>query len=271
MLLRRFLSASALLASTLVQNAVAQVTTDCFPMNKTCPPDPALGMDVNFNFNQTPKAGTWDTIVNPMVYDSQLGATFTIKKQGDCPTIRTKFYFFWGRTEIHMRAATGTGIISSVMFLSDNLDEIDWEFKGGKTDLVFSNYFGKGEPDFRNGLEHPVPGGAMNSFHNYTTMWTKDKLEFFIDGANVRTLLAKNANNTYFYPQTPMRLSIGIWAGGDPTLPEGTREWAGGDTNYSEGPFNFYVKSAQVTDFSSGKEYVYGDRSGSWESIQVVA
>ncbi|KAK4451136.1 putative glycosidase crf1 [Podospora aff. communis PSN243] len=266
---RSFIPAVALLASTVFQNVAAQVTTDCFPMNKTCPPNPALGMDVNFNFNQTPKAGTWDTLVGPMQYDAQQGAIFTIKKQGDCPTLRSKFYFFWGRTEIIMKAAPGTGIISSVMYLSDNLDEIDWEFKGGNDTHVFSNYFGKGEPDFRNGGDHIVPNGVTGGYHNYTIIWTKDRLDFFIDSALARTVLYKD--NPKFYPQTPMRLSLGIWAGGDPSLPKGTREWAGGDTDYSKGPFHFYIQKAQVTDYSTGKEYVYGDRSGSWESIQIVA
>ncbi|KAK3364577.1 concanavalin A-like lectin/glucanase domain-containing protein [Lasiosphaeria hispida] len=265
-----FRSAAVLLASiTFFQNAAAQVTTDCFPMNTTCPPDPALGMDIAFNFNQTPKAGTWDTTVGPVTYNANEGAQLILKKQGDSPTLRTRFYFFWGRTEVIMKAATGTGIISSVMFLSDNLDEIDWEFKGGNSTHVFSNYFGKGEPDFHNGAEHAV-SGSVHDYHNYTTVWTKDALVFYIDGSVVRTLLPKDANNTHFYPQTPMRLSLGIWAGGDPTLAEGTREWAGGDTDYTKGPFNMLVKSVQVEDYSSGKEYVYGDKTGSWQSIKVV-
>lgn len=266
---RSFLPTVALLASTVFQHAAAQVTTDCFPMNKTCPPDPALGMDVNFNFNQTPKAGTWDTVVNPMAYDAEQGAIFTIKKQGDCPTLRSKFYFFWGRTEVIAKASRGTGIISSIMFLSDNLDEIDWEWKGGNHSHVFSNYFGKGQPDFHNGGDHVVPGDPTNDYHNYTIVWTKDALDFYIDQAKVRTVLRKD--NPKLYPQTPMRISLGIWAGGDPSLPPGTREWAGGDTDYSKGPYSFFVKSTHVTDYSTGKEYVYGDKSGSWESIQIVA
>ena len=31
-----------------------------------------------------------------------------------------------------------------------------------------------------------------------------------------------------------------------------------------------YVKTCRITDFSSGKEYKYGDKSGSWQSIDVV-
>ncbi|KAK3367371.1 glycoside hydrolase family 16 protein [Lasiosphaeria ovina] len=269
---RSFLSSAiALLASSsLLQNVAAQVTTDCFPMKKECPADPALGMDFNFNFNQTPKAGTWDTTVGPVKYDAKTGAAFTINKQGDSPTIRSSFYFFFGRTEIWMKAASGTGVISSVMLLSDNLDEIDWEFFGGNNGQVQSNYFGKNNSDFHNAGLHNVVGGVQNDYHNYTQVWTKDALDFYIDGAKVRTLLPKDANNTYYYPQTPMRMSIGIWAGGDPTLPKGTREWAGGDTDYSKGPFTMFVKSAHITDYSSGKEYTYGDKTGSWQSIRIT-
>lgn len=31
-----------------------------------------------------------------------------------------------------------------------------------------------------------------------------------------------------------------------------------------------HVKSVYVEDASSGKEYVYGDKTGSWESIEIV-
>ncbi|CCC14042.1 unnamed protein product [Sordaria macrospora k-hell] len=84
-------SAIALLASS----ALAQVTTDCQPLNKTCPPDPALGMDYSWTFNSTPKAWAWETTVGTVDFDNDNGAAFTINKQGDSPTLRSKFYFFW--------------------------------------------------------------------------------------------------------------------------------------------------------------------------------
>lgn len=265
-------AAIALLAwSALVSNTAAQVTTDCNPLNKTCPANPAFGTEYNFNFNRTPNVDVWQTTVGPIEWSLNDGATFTIRKQGDSPTIRSKFYIFGGRTEIWMKAAQGTGVISSVMFLSDDLDEIDWEFLGGDNANVQTNYYGKGViPEKSNGGMHPVGGGVQNGYHNYTTDWQKDRLEFWVDGALVRTLHAKDANDTYYYPQTPMRLSLGIWAGGDPRLEKGVNEWAGGVTDYSQGPFSMYVKSVHVQDYGSGKEYVYGDRSGSWESIKMV-
>lgn len=268
-------SAVALLAwSALVPNAAAQVSTDCSPLNSTCPPNPALGMDYDFNFSSAPKPETWETLPGrPVSWSADTGAGFRITNMGDSPTIRSKFYYFWGRTEVHLKVAPGTGVISSIMMLSDDLDEIDWEFFGSKGNTAQTNYYGKGvipPPENTNAVYHDVAQGVQNDYRNYTSVWTKDALDFYIDGAKVRTLLPKDANNTYYYPQTPMRLSIGIWAGGDPRLPQGTREWAGGDTDYSQGPFDMFVKSAHVTDFSSGKEYEYTDHSGSWESIKIT-
>lgn len=265
MLLRYLLPAASLLLGL----TSAQVATDCNPMEKDCPADPALGTSHNFIFNSTPNGGLWETTAGQVDYTADKGAKFTINKQGDSPTIRSKFYFFWGRTEVLLQVAPGKGIVSSMMWLSNDLDEVDWEFLGSNTTHAQTNYFGKGEQDWHNGAAFPMDG-MQDDFHNYTCNWTKDKLEWYIDSNLVRTLTPDEANSTRNYPQTPMRMSIGIWAGGDPSLPEGTREWAGGDTDYDAGPYDMYVKSAYVEDYSTGKEYEWTDRTGSYESIKVV-
>ena len=270
-MLSRIVAASALGLLALAPTALAQVHTDCQPLNKTCPPNPAFGMDYNFVFNATPSIDAWETTAGTVSYTPNQGAIFTINKQGDSPTIRTKFYFFFGRTEVWLKTAPGTGIISSLMMLSDDLDEIDWEFFGGNTTSAEANFFGKGHSEIYTNVQYFNVKGVQDDYHNYTTVWTKDSLEWYIDGNHVRTLLPKDANNTLLYPQTPMRLSIGIWAGGDPSLSQGTIDWAGGKTDYTKGPYSMYVKSARITDFSQGKEYSYGDRSGSWQSIKVIA
>lgn len=259
-------------AVVLLGLASAQTSTSCNPLNETdCPTDPAFGTDYNFYFNSTPSSDLWETTAGIVDYDINNGATFTINKQGDSPTIRSTFYCLFGRVEMWLKTAPGTGIVSSMMWLSDDLDEIDWEFIGGNDTHGENNYFGKGVTDYKNAYWYPVTGGLQEDYHNYTTVWTKEQIDWYIDDQHVRTLLAADADNTKHYPQTPMRLFVGIWAGGDPTLPKGTREWAGGDTDYSKGPFSMYVKSMQVTDYTQGKEYQYGDQTGDWESIKVVA
>ncbi|KPM38558.1 hypothetical protein AK830_g7973 [Neonectria ditissima] len=258
-------------AAALLGLVAAQTSSDCNPMNQTdCDPNPAFGTEHLWHFNSTPSSDLWETHVGYVPYDEEKGAILTVKDQGDSPTIRTTFYFFFGRTELWLKAAPGIGIVSSMMWLSDDLDEVDWELLGANNTHATTNYFGKGREDFTQGGHHYMKDGMQSDYHNYTTVWTKDKLQWYIDEELVRTLKPADANSTENYPQTPMRLSIGIWAGGDPTLPEGTREWAGGDTDYTKGPYNMYVKSVKVEDYSSGKEYVYGDKSGDWKSIEVV-
>jgi len=117
------------------------------------------------------------------------------------------------------------------------------------------------------------PISNTQDLHNYTTVWTADKIQWYVDDKVVRTLNYNDsiALNGKTYPQTPMTVRLGIWAGGDPTEnPNGTVEWAGGKTDYKQGPFTMVVQGLEVEDFSSGKAYKYGDTSGSWESVQIT-
>lgn len=260
------------LVTSLARPSLAQVKSDSNPMEKhDCPPNPALAMAHTVHFNATPPKEAWEVHAGDVEYHPDQGVSFAIHKQGQSPTIRSKFYFFGGRTEVHLKAAPGKGIISSIMLLSDNLDEVDWEIIGINETMALSNYFGKGKEIYTEGVEHQTPFNVFDDYHNYTCVWTKEQLEWWIDGARVRVLRREDAlENGNLYPQTPMRLYMGIWAAGDPRLPEGTREWAGGDTEYDKGPFVMYVKKAHVEDFSTGKEYLYTGDSFSWESIEIV-
>jgi hypothetical protein len=72
------------------------------------------------------------------------------------------------------------------------------------------------------------------------------------------------------FPQTPMRIRIGIWAGGDPDNSEGTIEWAGGETDYTEGPFSMYVESVDIINYHPAQAYKYTDKTGAYTSIKAI-
>lgn len=265
-----FLSSLLPAALLLGSHVLAQTSSSCNPTkNDSCPADIAFASDYNFNFNTTPSTSLW-TVTAGTVDWTEDGANFTIAKQGDSPTIRTEFYIFGGRVEIWMKAAPGQGIISSVMLLSDDLDEIDLEFLGGNGTAVQTNYFGKGTNNYTWEKDFSPSGGTINDYHNYTLDWKNTSLEWYIDGEHVRSLTPEEANNTHSYPQTPMRVYIGPWAGGDPDNAEGTIAWAGGETDYDAGPFTMWVKNCRITDYSKGTSYSYGDSSGTWDSIQIL-
>ncbi|KAJ6127259.1 hypothetical protein N7523_002871 [Penicillium sp. IBT 18751x] len=255
-------AAVGLLSSVLV---TAQTYTNCNPTEKTCPADTALGQaDVTYDF--TSGASEQFSASGTVTYDDTNGATFTVAKKGDGPLIQSGWYIMFGRVEFTIRAAPGTGIVSSAVLQSDDLDEIDWEWLGGKSSQVQTNYFGKGDTStYNRGAFHSNPNNQAE-WHTYSVDWTSEEIVWAIDGVTVRALTPATAD-TNQYPQSPMMIKVGVWAGGDPDNAQGTIDWAGGVTDYSQGPFSMYMKKLVVTDYSTGKSYSYGDKSGTWQSI----
>ncbi|RAH73351.1 glycoside hydrolase family 16 protein [Aspergillus aculeatinus CBS 121060] len=243
--------------------ATAQTYTSCNPTESTCPADTALGKSASFDFTQG-SSSDFEPTGTPTYSDD--GVAFTVAKEGDAPLIQSKWYIMFGRVEYVIKAAPGTGIVSSAILQSDDLDEIDWEWLGGNNNLVQSNYFGKGATTPNNrGATHDVANNH-DEFHTYTIDWTDEQIVWQIDGKTVRVLTPETANANQ-YPQSPMVVKVGIWAGGDPNNAQGTIDWAGGETDYSAGPYTMYMKSLKVTDYSTGSSYTYSDKSGLWTSI----
>lgn len=261
-------------AAALTPIVFAQTWTPCNPLNATCPNDPALGTNHTFVFNSsTSVTDTFNITAGSLVYGTN-GTSFVINQKGDSPTIQSQFYIFWGSVSVIMQAAMGQGIISSIVLESDDLDEVDWEFLGGNSTHAETNYFGKGNTtDYNRAIYYPLPDGSdpRTGFHNYTVHWTSNQLQWYIDGTLVRTLPYAAANGGKNYPQTPMTVRLGIWAGGDPSNSKGTIEWAGGLTDYSAAPFTMTVASATINDFSTGSAYEYTDHTGDWQSIKTIA
>lgn len=233
-----------------------------------CPANTALGMAVNVDFTK----GAVNSFVasGTPKYTGADGVSFTVAQGGDAPQLASLFYIMFGRVEVTMKAAPGAGIVSSLVLESDDLDEIDIEWIGANPDEMQSNYFGKGQTTtYNRGQFHSVKGTQAN-WIKYTIDWTQDRIVWMAGDTVVRTLKYADAA-TDQYPQTPMRIKFGSWAGGDPARnAPGTVEWARGPTDYSKGPFSMLVKSVSVTDYSTGKEYRYKDNSGSWQSIEAV-
>ncbi|KAK6364631.1 hypothetical protein LTS17_011928 [Exophiala oligosperma] len=255
---------------SLLSSALAQTYTSCNPMEKECPPDTALGVN-NYTIDFTKSIMTdrvWNWTAGSADYGDQ-GAEFTIAKRGDAPTVQTNFYLFFGQVEVWLKAAPGKGVVSSIVLESNDLDEVDWEWIGPNNTYVQTNYFGKGNTTTYDRSRIHEVDDAQGKFHNYTVDWSAEKLEWFIDGQSIRVLNYADANGGHNFPQTPCNVRLGIWAGGDPKNPQGTIDWAGGEIDYSKS-YTMNVQSVRVHDASTGTQYVYGDRSGSWESIKVL-
>jgi len=129
--------------SALAALANAQTFTDCNPMEKECPNDPAMPQNFETDFTTGKDAiKGWKQTAGSLTYNNE-GAVFSVAKQGDAPTIGSETYLHFGYVEVKMKAAPGQGIVSSIVLQSDNLDEVDWEWIGGVDPKVQMNYFGK--------------------------------------------------------------------------------------------------------------------------------
>jgi beta-glucanase (GH16 family) len=256
----------------------AQTFTSCNPLKKSCPPNPAVGnASIKCDFTKgacsafTPNPGT------TLTYGAQ-GALFSIANAKQGPTIASTNYIFFGRIDVELIASTGQGVVTSVVLQSSDLDEIDWEWLGGDTTQGQSNYFGKGDTTtYDRGAYHAVTT-PQSKLHTYSIDWNAQRIQWIIDGVVVRTVTYQDAKGGTRYPQTPMQIKLGTWVAGLPGTPPGTVQWAGGLTNFAQAPFNCWIKSVNVVDYAGGsapsttavKEYVYGDMSGSWQSIKII-
>ncbi|GAW19916.1 hypothetical protein ANO14919_094090 [Xylariales sp. No.14919] len=266
---RRSFAAATLAAAAALffSPATAQTYTSCNPLESTsCPSDPALGTTIDIDFTQG-GSDQFTSSGGAPTYDSN-GVSFTVAKSGDSPQLISLFYIMFGRVEITMKAAPGAGIVSSLVFESDCLDEIDNEWLGADDSEVQTNYFGKGiTGSYNRGQFNPAVNN-QGEFITYIVDWTSQRIVWTVGETVVRTLTADDAESNQ-YPQTPMQIKFGAWSGGDSSNSEGTIGWARGPTDYSQGPFSMVVQRIKVTDYSTGSKYTYGDTSGSWETIQA--
>ena len=230
------LSLLALTCLSAIPRASAQTYSTCNPLQRkyihrfeqltkltrhteTCAPNPALGRSLNIDFSS---ASDQFTTIGSVTYDSN-GAAFTVAKSGDSPQLNSKWYIMFGKVTWNVKAAPGQGMVSSMVLQSDDLDEIDWEFVGSQGTSAQSNYFGKGVTgSYNRGGNHVLASGTTtNDYHTYTVDWSSEQIVWQIDGSTVRVLKYSDAAANQ-YPQSPMQVRIGAWAGGDPSNSQGT-------------------------------------------------
>ncbi|KAI9151880.1 putative glycosidase crf1 [Paramyrothecium foliicola] len=271
-------SKSIVLALAAASMVSAQTHTDCNPLEKTCPANPALGNEKVFCDLTKGECGAFKELDGTDLTYNERGAVFSIEKDTNAPTIHSDKFIFFGRLDVEVQAAAGAGIVTSLVLQSQDLDEIDWEWVGGDDEQVQTNYFYKGDTTtYDRGAFHPVHQ-SLTTYHKYSIEYTKKAVTWFVDDAVVRTLTYEEANGGKHFPQTPMQIRLGTWVAGRKGAPQGTVEWAGGLADFSKAPFNAYYKSIAITDYAGGdapttesiKEYLYGDHSGTWESIKII-
>ncbi|KAL9103369.1 MAG: hypothetical protein Q9163_001581 [Psora crenata] len=270
--------AAATTALSFVITTSAQLITKCNPLTVTCPPNPGLSQsyyEIDFTkVNVQPSDWKLADYTN-VTYNTHgnTGAEFSFLKQNDAPTMGSQFYFLFGRAEFVVQAAPGSGIVSSMILYSDDLDEIDWEFRGSYDTIVQTNWFGRGIYGDYSHWTAPTVSTAFTTFHTYTLDWSPTELVWSIDGVAVRTLKASDCRggpgSAQQYPTAPMKVSLGLWDAGDP---DHYNSWGGGKTPIPPpaGGYSMYVKSVKIWNTFPAQHYTYTDKTGNWGSIKAT-
>lgn len=132
--------------------------------------------------------------------------------------------FTYGLVEIKAKIPKGTGTWPALWMLGQNIDEVGWPACG---ELDIMEHVGK-HPNFIHSTVHNSSGygstpytGKMkikdpfNEFHIYGMMWTKDFIDFFIDG-NLVTHYQPEVKNKDNWPfDSPCYLIFNVAIGGN--------------------------------------------------------
>lgn len=154
--------------------------------------------------------------------------------------LATTKQFLYGKCQVTLKSAKSQGVITAIVLISSVGDEIDFEFLGNELVTVQSNYFHLGNLDYTKMKLLPTGIDHTLTWHTYQIDWNEERIHWIIDGKILRTVHKFETwdyiTKKYIYPQTPVRLEIAIWPGGDINLPPGTAEWAGGFIDWDRDP-----------------------------------
>ncbi|KAH9855274.1 concanavalin A-like lectin/glucanase [Lenzites betulinus] len=175
-------------------------------------------------------------------------------KVAEGATINSTATLLYGKVTYTLSAPAVAGVVSAAILIADEHDEIDIELLGADPKHWQTNVFSPAPHD-----EQPLYGafGGIEDFshgpkdvsdvHSYTIDWNAERIEWSVDGTEVRTLhkVDTKKNGALHYPTHPTRLQLGIW---DASAPAGTSEWARGPIDWETAPNKMRVtfQSVQV-------------------------
>jgi endo-1,3-1,4-beta-glycanase ExoK len=121
---------------------------------------------------------------------------------------RTNDVYGYGTYTVRMRAAQGSGIVSSFFIYNGSpWDEIDIEFLGKDTTKMQTNYFTNGV----GGHETLINLGfdASAALHTYSIVWQPGSIKWYVDG----TLVLTETGTRGALPTNPGKIMMNLWPG----------------------------------------------------------
>jgi len=174
--------------------------------------------------------------------------TLKLSKPNTGTTLYSTRYINYGRITADLQMDRVGGLVSSLITMADNHDEIDFEWVGEKVTEFQSNWYYQGNiPAYENSDGQIYNQPDSTTWHTYELDWKPDAISWFVNGELLRT----QKRSSEKFPSTPSRFSFSIWDAGSGS--EGTRQWSGGPINFDQMKDFFGLKIRNI------KVQCYGD------------
>ena len=134
--------------------------------------------------------------------------------------------YHYGRYEMRMRAAKGSGVLSTFFTYKNGSEqngvfweEIDIEIfgKNNATQWQSNVIIGTNRPTTKTEGVHTAPASLGDAYHTYVLEWTPNYIAWFVDGAEIRRI---NCGQFVTSLNSPQSLRFNLWAANIP-------EWVG--------------------------------------------
>ncbi|CAG58178.1 UTR2 [Nakaseomyces glabratus] len=220
-------------------------------------------------------------------YPDEDSMILAMPKNSGGSVLSTTRYMWYGKVSARLKSSHLGGVVSSMILFSNVQDEIDIEFIGADLNTVQTNFYWEGTLNYTNSA-NMTTSNTFENYHDYEIDWHEDYITWSIDGVVGRTLYKNQTYNEttgiYEFPQTPSRIQISIWPGGNATSAPGTIAWAGGAINWDapdiQDPGYYYmmVQEANITCYdppanvkkNGTKSYIYtSNKDFTQDSIMI--
>ncbi|SMN18185.1 similar to Saccharomyces cerevisiae YEL040W UTR2 Chitin transglycosylase that functions in the transfer of chitin to beta(1-6) and beta(1-3) glucans in the cell wall [Maudiozyma saulgeensis] len=168
-------------------------------------------------------------------YDDEGSMILAMPKNSGGTVLTSSRDVWYGKISARLKSSHLAGVITAFIVFSGVQDELDFEWVGADLNTVQTNYYWQGLLDYHNSANIST-NDTFDNYHTYEIDWHEDYTTWSIDGVIGRTLLRNETWNetlqAYKYPQTPSRIHLSIWPGGNATNAPGTIAWAGGEIDW---------------------------------------
>ncbi|KAL7626093.1 putative glycosidase CRH2 [Parahypoxylon ruwenzoriense] len=231
-----------------------------------------------------PTKADWVAQGTPLPHAGNVLLTMPAHSAGT--VLASTVYMWYGNVKAKIKTSHGAGVVTAFILLSDVKDEIDFEWVGTELDIAQTNYYFQGIPDYTHSGNITSLSNTNDEWHTYEIRWTPDKIEWLVDDKVGRTQQKSdtwNATaNRWDFPQTPSRVQLSIWPGGDEKNAKGTVDWAGGLIDWESDDIKkngyYYASVGEITidcyktdtapGTNSGKSYVYKDARATNNTVE---